>query len=244
LAADRFEYPAWQVNHEVADPAFTALGELTDEATRLQSVLTDPSDLAARIRVEAFGNVSYFARENDIRSQVATQSTIGWVAARLRSISVSAPRRVILSSDTGNFSVTVTNGLDEPVTVALRTTSSPPMEISGDKFLELAAGSATTVLLQASTDKLGVHNVTIALTDPAGNPLGSSDVVPVRAGSVSEVIWLIMGAAVGLLFLAIVLRVVRRIRGGGSGSDDDAGPPAGDDPSDRAAREPEPAASP
>jgi len=245
LAPDRFAYPTWQVNHEVADPAFTALGELTDEATRLQSVLTDPSDLAARIRVEALGNVSYFAREDTIRSAVATQSTIGWVREQLQSISVSAPRRVILSSDTGNFSVTVTNGLDEPVTVALRTTSNPPMDISGDKSLELTAGSTTTVLLKASTDKLGVHNVKIELTDPAGNPLGSSETVPVRAGSVSEVIWLIMGIAIGLLLLAIVLRVARRIRGGGTGSDgDDARPPAGDDPSDRAAREPEPAASP
>ena len=82
------------------------------------------------------------------------------------------------------------------------------------------------------TDKLGVHNVTIALTDEAGNPLGSTDTLPVRAAQVSQVIWLVMGVAVALLFVAIVLRLVRRIRGTGSGGDDggddpDAGP-AGD----------------
>ncbi len=246
LAADRFAYPAWQRNHEVGEDAFTALGRLTDEAARLQGVLSEQSDLAARIRVEAFGNVSYFAREDDFSSLVATENTIGWVQKNLRSVSVSAPSRVILSSNSGSFSVTITNGLDVPVSVRIHTTANPPMEISNPGSLRLGADSATTVLLQASTDKLGVHNVSIALTDPEGQPLGSTFALPVRAAQVSQVIWLIMGVAAGLLFLAIVLRLVRRIRGGGpSGGDDDspdAGP--GGDPSDAPAREPQPAASP
>ena len=33
LSADRFIYPQWQLNHEVAAEAFTALDPLTDEAT-------------------------------------------------------------------------------------------------------------------------------------------------------------------------------------------------------------------
>ena len=40
--------------------------------------------------------------------------------------------------------------------------------------------ATTTRLLEASTDKLGVHNVTIAVTDPDGNPLGSTDELPIR----------------------------------------------------------------
>jgi hypothetical protein len=100
------------------------------------------------------------------------------------------------------------------------------------------------VLLRASTDKLGVHDVTIALADAEGRPLGSSDTVPVRAAQVSRVIWLIIGVAAGLLLLAIVLRLVRRIRGGGSGGDDDdPEPDPQDGPPDRTAREPEPVAT-
>jgi len=57
-----------------------------------------------------------------------------------------------------------------------------------------------------------------------------------------------MGGAVGLLFLAIVLRLIRRIRGTGSADDDagDDGPPSPDDPAGEAAPtpEPEPAAAP
>ena len=244
LSADRFIYPQWQLNHEVAAGAFTALDTLTDEATRLQGVLTEGSDLAARIRAEAFGTVSYVAREDDLRSLLATQDTIAWVQQRLRSISVSAPSRVILSSNSGSFSVTITNGLDEPVSVRLRTTSNPPMEITVPDQLDLEADASTTVLLRASTDKLGVHDVALTLTDPEGNPLGAPVGVPVRAAQVSQVIWLIMGAAGGLLLLAIVLRLVRRIRGGGpSGGDDGEDPPPVDDPSGLEAREPQPVTS-
>jgi hypothetical protein len=245
LSADRFVYPQWQLNHEVAASAFTALDALTDEASRLQGVLTDDSDLTARIRAEAFGTVSYGAREDDLRSLLATRDTIGWVQQQLRSISVSAPPRVILSSNSGSFSVTITNGLDEPVSVRLRTTSTPPMEITIPDQLELGPDASTTVQLRASTDKLGVHDVALSLTDPEGNALGSPVGVPVRAAQVSQVIWLIMGVAGGLLLLAIVLRLVRRIRGSGpSGGNDGEGPPPVDDPSGLEAREPEPATTP
>jgi len=230
LAADRFDYPSWQANHEVDDEAFAAVSALGDEADRLQGVLAEPSDVAARIRGEALGNLSYFARRDAVRSQLATVNTSGWVRARLRSISVAAPRRVILSSNSGTFSVTITNGLDEPVAVRIEATSTPPMTITGPDAVRLEAGSATTVLLEASTDKLGVHDVTIALTDEAGNPLGSTDQLPVRAAAVSQVIWLIMGAAVALLLVAIVTRLVRRIRGrGGDYGNDGEGDGGGDD---------------
>jgi hypothetical protein len=152
---------------------------------------------------------------------------------------------VILSSNSGTFSVTITNGLDESVSVRLRTASSPPMDISDVGQLDLGADASTTVLLRASTDKLGVYEVTLSLTDPEGSALGSSVDVPVRAAQVSRVIWLIMGVAGGLLLLAIVLRLVRRIRGTGpSGGDDGEDPPPVDDPSGLEAREPEPATSP
>ncbi|MEO6509510.1 MAG: DUF6049 family protein, partial [Nocardioides sp.] len=242
LAADRYVYPSWQRNHEVQADAFEALSHLTDEATRLQGVLTDPSDLATRVRAEAFGNVSYFARDDALRSLTATQGTTSWLQGLLTSVSVTAPPRVILSSNNGRFSVTITNGLDENVSVRLRATSSPPMDITNPGKLDLGPNASTTVQLRAATSKLGVHNVTIALVDSKGNLLGSRDTVPVRAAQVSRVIWLIMGVAAGLLLLAIVLRLVRRIRGGGApgGGGDPDPDPDDEPPSGQEAREPQP----
>ncbi len=247
LAPDRFSYPQWQVNHEVDDAAFTSFADLTEEARHLQGVITVENDLTARIRADSLGNLSYAARENAVRARVATVSTTGWVRQQLDAISVSGPQRVILSSNSGPFKVTITNGLDEPVSVRIKATSSPPMDIAVPDRIDLAASSTTTQLLEASTDKLGVHNVTISVTDLEGNPLGASVELPIRAAQVSRVIWLIMGGAVGLLFLAIVLRLIRRIRGTGSSDDgDDDEPPSPDDPAGDAAPtpEPEPAAAP
>ncbi len=228
LASDRFEYPTWQLNHEVDQAAFDSFVELTGEAGRLQGVLTTATDLAARIRVGSLGNLSYFAREDAVASRAATVATTVWVSDRLRSITVTAPRRVILTSDSGSFSVTVTNGLDEAVSVRLEATSDPPMTITAPDTVQLAAGSSTTVLLEASTDRLGVHDVRIVLTDTAGEPLGSTDSLPVRAGQVSQVIWLVVGGAGALFVLALVLRVVRRIRGARRDEHEEADPDSAD----------------
>ena len=68
------------------------------------------------------------------------------------------------------------------------------------------------MLLNARTGQLGIHNVTLVVTDTEGTPLGSSDTVPIRAAQVSAVIWLILGTGVALLFGAIAVRLIRRVR--------------------------------
>jgi hypothetical protein len=78
--------------------------------------------------------------------------------------------------------------------------------------VDIPAAGRTTVLLNARTSQLGIHNVTLIVTDVNGTPLGSSDQVPIRAAQVSAVIWLILGTGVALLFGAIAVRLVRRVR--------------------------------
>ena len=57
-----------------------------------------------------------------------------------------------------------------------------------------------------------MHAVTLVTTDTEGNPLGSLTQVSVRTSRVSTVIWVIMAAGGVLLFVAIVVRLFRRIR--------------------------------
>ena len=69
------------------------------------------------------------------------------------------------------------------------------------------------MLLDRRHPSVGVHNVTLRLTDSTGTPLGSSDSgCPIRSAEVSRVIWVILGAGVVLLFGAIAVRLVRRVR--------------------------------
>jgi hypothetical protein len=93
----------------------------------------------------------------------------------------------------------------------VRARSDPQLKISGGETVALPPHGRTTVLLNASTHVLGVHTVTLELTTPAGRPLGPHDTFPMRAEAVSRLIWVIIGAGVGLLFAAIVVRLVRRV---------------------------------
>ena len=78
--------------------------------------------------------------------------------------------------------------------------------------IDLPPRGSQSVLLDARAGRPGVHYVRLVVTDDTGSPLGSSATLPVRAAQVSQVIWLILGVGVGLLFLAIAVRLVRRIR--------------------------------
>ena len=48
--------------------------------------------------------------------------------------------------------------------------------------------------------------------EAAATPLGSTDELAIRSAQVSKVIWLIIGTGAALLFGAIVIRLVRRVR--------------------------------
>ena len=126
---------------------------------------------------------------------------------------IGAPPGVTLSSASGEFVATITNRLNEPVTVSVLARSDDGIEITPTAPVELEAKSRTSVLLQARTSEAAVHNVTLLLTDADGTPLGSTDTLPIRSAQVSDVIWVIIGAGMLLMFVAILLRLVRRIRG-------------------------------
>ena len=77
--------------------------------------------------------------------------------------------------------------------------------------MRIKGQSSTTVLLNARSTQLGVHQVTLLVTDVEGTPLGPSDSLPIRANEVGRVIWVIIGVGAALLFGAIGLRLYRRI---------------------------------
>ena len=104
------------------------------------------------------------------------------------------------------------NELDQPVTVRLDATSDLPMSLSVPDEIQVAAGGRQGVLLEATTEQQGVHNVSLLVTSPDGTPLGGSTDLTIRSAQVSGVIWLIIGSGAALLLGAIVVRLVRRVR--------------------------------
>ncbi|MET0523442.1 MAG: DUF6049 family protein [Nocardioides sp.] len=213
VVPDDLVYPARQDMFELDPETFQAAQGLIADGETLQNLLTRNDEVAAEIAEEALTGTSFTARQAQISSRAGLNRSRGWVQDRLQSVEIGAPPGVTLSSATGDFVATVTNRLDQPVTVSILARSDSGITITPPEPVELGPKSRTSVLLQARTTEAAVHNVTLLLTDVEGTPLGTSDRLPIRSAQVSNVIWVIMGAGALLLFGAILVRLVRRIRG-------------------------------
>lgn len=212
VPGDQIRYPLEQELTELDPENFTAAEELVTAGRTLDDVLSRNDVVAGQVLDEALTSLSYTERDRAIQSRSDTVAATEWIRRRLERVRIRAPRGVTLSSAAGTLGTTITNRLDQPVTVFVRTTSQGDVEVEDSDAIELAAGSRQTVLLQASASSPGVHYVRVMVTDKDGTPLGPAQRVAIRSAQVSGVIWLILALGVGLLFVAIAIRIVRRIR--------------------------------
>lgn len=210
LDAARLRAPATD-STQLGPRLYSEADQVLQRGSILQSVLVGNTVLRHRLFEETAGNASYTAAEDPYGALARVRSTADWVNGGLGGILLSAPESVTLASASGRFSAQISNLLDVPVTVKVRALADSRLHISGGEKVQLPPHGRTTVLLNASTHVLGVHNVTLQLTNQAGTPLGSQDQFPMRAEQVSRLIWVIIGIGVGLLFAAIFVRLTRRI---------------------------------
>ncbi len=227
---DELRYPDSQLEAELGPTDLAAVTELVEAGQHLQDLLTFNDRFGSVVSATAYPTASFLtrpARAAALRSAAAATED---VRDLLGSVEVSAPPGVTLSSASGRLPATITNNLDQTVTVRLDARSDQPMTLRVPESIEIGPESSTTVLLNATTEQQGVHNVTLVLTDVNDVPLGDVDVVPIRAAQVSRVIWLIMGAGAALLLGAIVVRLVRRVRAARASSRDQPDQPDQPDP--------------
>jgi len=118
---------------------------------------------------------------------------------------------VVLSSDTGEFNVTVVNGMEHPVQVQVRAESGADVSIESSPVLRLQPGDRYTRLMRATAHRLGSYDSRLTVTTEDGTPVGPAVTVPVQANQVSQVIWVVVGVGLVLLFGTIALRLVRRL---------------------------------
>lgn len=212
VPAEDLRYPVEQELTELDPENFTSAERLIAAGSTLDNVLPRNNLVAGQTLVEALTSLSYTERARAVEARRATDLATTWVERRLERVRLRAPGGVTLSSSEGDFFTTVTNRLDHPVTVLLHTISMGAVDVADSEPIQLPAGGRQTVPLTAEASRAGVHYVEVTVTDEAGNALGASQRVAIRSAEVSQVIWLILGVGVGLLFLAIGIRLVRRVR--------------------------------
>jgi uncharacterized protein DUF6049 len=205
-------YPSWQEGAELDAPSFEAADALVRSGAALQNLLTLNNLVAGTVADQALGTTSYSARTRPSTNRSSADRSRQWIDDQLGQVLVSAPRAVTLSSSSGQFNATITNQLDQPVTVSLAADSDDQLTISSPRRVEVPARGQFTVLLTARTDENGIHEVSLLVTDKRGAPLGASTNISIRSAQLSNVIWLFMGIGAALLFGAIAVRLFRRVR--------------------------------
>ncbi|WP_148615432.1 DUF6049 family protein [Nocardioides rubriscoriae] len=227
VSPDDLDYPRLQRRRELDAPTVDAVADLIKAGDTLQNVLVDNTEIGGVLTEEALTGLSYFVRYGQTGGRLATGRSRAWVGSRLSGVRISASPGVTLSSSDGKFVVNLTNTLDHRVAVSVRAESDDGIEVLAPERIVLPPGGRDTVLLRATTTTNAVHNVTLSVTDPTGAPLGSTAQLPIRPTQVSGVIWLIMGTGAGLLFLAIAVRLFRRVAAGRRGEAGAGRRPAG-----------------
>jgi hypothetical protein len=235
VAGGTLRYPKWQEAAELDPPNFDSADELIRSGASLQSLLTLNNLVSGTVTDQALGSASYSARTKPIDNRASADASREWIDSRLRQVHVEASRAVTLSSSSGRFLATISNDLDQPVTVTIGAKADDTLTIDSPPAFDVPANRRVAVLLTARTDESGIHDVTLVVLDKRGTPLGGSTGLTIRSAQVSNVIWLFVGIGCALLFGAIGVRLFRRIRKARRAPEEaDDGPVDGDDDGDGA----------
>ncbi|WP_235735745.1 DUF6049 family protein [Nocardioides alcanivorans] len=209
---DELTYPANAEDRELSVGSFRSAQDAIHRAEALDDVLPLNDAILATVRKEALSDLSVHALADESASVWRLTQLRQWVDDRLSKVSIDAPSFVILSSETGPFSVTVHNELDQPVTFAISAGTGGAVEIRAPGSIELAADTSRTIRLEATTKEVGVHEVNLQLNSPTGQPLNVGEELNIRSNSVGKIIWFVLAGGLGLLAIAVPLRIYRRVR--------------------------------
>lgn len=121
---------------------------------------------------------------------------------------------IVLSGDSGNVPVTVSNDLDQPVRVGLTITADPAARLAAQALPAVQIEPGRRASLEVPVRIIGGDALTVAvqLTDPAGVPFGEPVALELRTTAYSRAaLWVAIAAAVALALL-VVFDIVRRAR--------------------------------
>ena len=170
--SESLTYPTTQVRHELDAANFVSASALAGVGETLQNVLTRNDTVAAAVNDESLTTLSYASRADPNTARANADRSRSWIASRLGSITVEAPRAVTLASSSGRFAATLTNRLDHPVTVSVESLADEPMTIDSPETIDIAAGSSTSVLLRGGDRPARRAQVQLVVTDEEGDPAG------------------------------------------------------------------------
>jgi len=206
-------YPLAERRSHIPFANLLATKDLVRTGSTYAELLTFNDTVRDELAETAMLGSSYGARSRPARALNLTRSLANQVRLIMDRVVVEVPSFVMLSSDTGPIAVTLTNNLDETVTVRIEAlTGNDGLSIVAPAAITLGPAERTLVRLRADSTNIGLRSVTLRATTEEGIPIGTQVRVSVRSSNVGLVIWVVMGVGGAIFLLAVAARIRRRIR--------------------------------
>ncbi len=197
---------------EIRESNVEATRTLVRTSTVLQHLLTNPNEATDRLAGAALQASAYSARptlELAARQVLDLDST---ATEAMAGVQVTGTDFVTLSGGSGTVTVTLVNGLEQPITVGLKARAdSPQVKVETPEPVTLQPRQRATRRLQVSSG-VGVHEVTLSPVTTKGEEAGTPLTFNMRTSQVGRLIWYIMIAGGTLLAVMIIRRILLRIR--------------------------------
>ncbi len=186
LAGDFTDYRDLVPNSELA----------TDEPATL-------SRLVSTAWIGKTGSTAWLAAVNDTVGSAAVNDHVG----------LSASPRVLMSSRSNEFPVTVINGLAEPIVVRVVFASDNPQRISiaNTAPITVEPGQSQTLNVRPEASSNGLVNVTASLQTTSGEPIGKSTRIAVEVTELGVIGWIIVIVS-GIVLVATTALRIRKVR--------------------------------
>ncbi len=209
---ERLVIPDSEVERELPAYLVASVQRVLSATVTLQELLTEESTIGDRLDEMALLGTSSWSRRFPGVAAERARAVRGQIRSWLGQVQVRGPSFVTMSSETGRFPITIVNGLDQPVTVGLRTSvSGGSLEVVTPGPVELAPGGRQALRIEATSSDIGIHQVRIQPVTSSGKVLGQGTTLSVRSSRVGLIVWVIMAVGAGFLFIAIAIRLTRRI---------------------------------
>jgi hypothetical protein len=209
----QFAYSDGNSMDELAPSLVDSVSRLRRASTTLTELLTDSGHVQSSYdRMTSLDlSVNWRNHAASVAQLIARQTA--HARGSLGHLGVQSAQSVTLSSSNGRFPVTVSNGLDRAVTVALKASpADPALELTVPKPVTIEAGEKVQLQVQARSDRVGLTTVSVRLQTSDGRTFGNTHQLSVRTTQYGVVGWVIVGCGFAVLFGTATRRIVRRIR--------------------------------
>lgn len=210
--SDALTYP--DEGSELPARNFAETLDLIRAGSTLDALLPRTDTVAGQVARMGYVSSSGQVRPEAGRAALRTSSLVNSIEGLLREVTVSGPSFVTMSGEDGRFPVTITNGLDQPVTVGVRArvTSTDQLRVPELAPVTIPPGQRRTAPMHANSSSIGLWPVELEPVTLDGDPLGTSTEFKVRSSHVGQYIWGILGGGLLVLLVLIGFRVRRRVR--------------------------------